>query len=170
MSLIIKCSELLQKHLAESIHQQEEHANPIFDIWHATEITIKTKNILIFTHQVSDFCLLMEIQKKVSPQGLIALFKNNLAEQIKENQSLHAYQHFFNKKIKHGVSLALGAEANIHWLSSEIKKLLEENADLLKDLIRTSHMINNTKFPELQFHTPAQKLELTLANLPKDEK
>ncbi|MBM3894137.1 hypothetical protein FJ366_00870 [Candidatus Dependentiae bacterium] len=139
------------------------------DTWHATALDAQQKTVALFINQVSEFCLISEISGKISLENAVSLFINALNEQLKENSAINQYHHTFDHKIKHGVTFTKGSESEVHWIVSAIEKLLMENPELAKDTARLSHKINNSEFPELKFHTPTQKLSLTLVSLPHDE-
>lgn len=169
MSLRIACSESLQKKLSHPVHPAENHATPLLDVWHATTFTAHNTEILLFTNQVAAFSLLVPAKKNMSFEELEATFKHALLEQVGEHKSLHDYQHFFEKKLKHGMTFTRDQESTLHWLVEGIQNLFTQDPEHTKDLAKACHRINNSEFPELDFKSPAHTLMFTLASMPHDD-
>lgn len=169
MSILIHCTKNLEKKLAHPIHQAEEHSTPMLDIWHAALFTAEQKHIVLFTNQVTAFSLLVQAEEHMTFEKLESLFAHALMTQITSDKNLAQYHHVFERKLKHGTTLAHGEEETLHELVVEIQKLFTSNPAQMHDLTHVAHQINHTEFPELEFKSPSLTLLTTLGSLPHDE-
>lgn len=170
MSLVIACSQSLQEKLAAPIHPAENHDVPLLDVWHSTLFSVKAKNFVLFTNQVTAFSLLVKAEDHMSFEKFESIFTHALKEQIDEDPEIAQYRPIFERKLKHGVTLDYDDDSTLHELAVEIQKLFTEDPSHMNDLTLVAHQINNTEFPELEFKSPRLTLLSTLASLPHDEK